>query len=96
MRLGKGTLNFGASLPAVPSEDELRGYYQVVWQARRTSDMVLIKSLLYTGVRLSEPVTIRLAHVDFDRCQIRITAGKGGKDRIVPFPTRSKRCSPSM
>ena len=28
--------------------------------------------------------------VDFERCQIRINAGKGGKDRIVPFPVTFK------
>jgi len=28
--------------------------------------------------------------VDLDRCQIRITAGKGKKDRLVPFPNGFK------
>ncbi len=73
-------------LPPVPSEEELRRYYQAVWQARKVGDMVLIKTLLYTGVRVSELVNIRLTSVDLDRCQIRITAGKGKKDRVVPFP----------
>lgn len=73
-------------LPHVPSEEELRRYYQAVWQARNFGDMVLIKTLLYTGVRVSELVNIRLADVDLDRCQIRITEGKGKKDRVVPFP----------
>jgi integrase/recombinase XerD len=73
-------------LPPVPSEEELRHYYQAVWQARNVGDMVLIKTLLYTGVRVSELVSIRLTGIDLDRCQIRITAGKGNKDRIVPFP----------
>jgi len=73
-------------LPYVPSEAELQRYYQTVWQARNVGDIVLIKTLLYTGVRVSELVHIRLTDVDFDRCQIRITAGKGSKDRIVPFP----------
>jgi len=73
-------------LPPVPSEEELRRYYQAVWQARNVGDMVLIKTLLYTGVRVSEVVNIRLADVDLDRCQMRITAGKGNKDRVVPFP----------
>jgi integrase/recombinase XerD len=77
-------------LPHVPSEEELRRYYQTVWQARKVGDMVLIKTLLYTGVRVSELVTIRLTAVDLDRCQIRITAGKGKKDRVVPFPDRFK------
>jgi integrase/recombinase XerD len=73
-------------LPHVPSEEELRRYYQAVWQARKVGDMVLIKTLLYTGARVSELVNIRLTSVDLDRCQIRITAGKGKKDRVVPFP----------
>ena len=31
-------------------------------------------------------VHIKLSEIDFDSCQIRITQGKGKKDRIVPFP----------
>jgi len=73
-------------LPHVPSEDEIRRYYQTVWQARNYGDIVLIKTLLFTGVRVSELVKIRLADVDLDRCQITIVQGKGGKDRVVPFP----------
>ncbi len=52
--------------------------------------MVLIKTLLYTGVRVSELIKIRLDDVDLDRCQIRINSGKGNKDRIVPFPVAFK------
>src|ERR1019366_7259847 len=52
--------------------------------------MVLIKTLFYTGVRVSELVNIRLDEVDLDRCQIRITRGKGNKDRVVPFPDSFK------
>ena len=77
-------------LPKVPTEEELRHYYEVVWQTRNVQDMVIIKTLLYTGVRVSELVNIRLRDVDFDRCQIRINLGKGEKDRIVPFPTSFK------
>lgn len=46
--------------------------------------------MLYTGVRVAELVAIGLADVDLDACRIRITAGKGGKDRMVPFPTSFK------
>jgi integrase/recombinase XerD len=73
-------------LPDVPTEEEMRAFYQQVWQARKFTDMVLIKTLFYTGVRVSELVTIRLQEVDLERCQIRIQQGKGGKDRVVPFP----------
>ena len=77
-------------LPYVPTEAEIRAFYQAVWTARRTSDIVLIKTLLYTGVRVAELVRIRLADVDLDACRIRITRGKGGKDRQVPFPASFK------
>ena len=77
-------------LPYVPTEEEVRRYYQAVWQARRSGDVVLIKTLLYTGVRVSELIAIRLDDVDLDRCQIRINRGKGDKDRVVPFPPSFK------
>ena len=38
----------------------------------------------------SELVAIRIDDVDLDTCRIRITQGKGGKDRFVPFPASFK------
>ena len=78
----------------MPTEAEIRAFYDAVWKARRAGDVVLIKTLLYTGVRVSELVRIRLADVDLDACRIRITQGKGGKDRLVPFPPPSRKPSP--
>jgi integrase/recombinase XerD len=77
-------------LPYVPSEEEIRCYYETVWKTRKPGDLVLIKTLLYTGVRVSELVAIRLGDIDFDRCQVRINEGKGRKDRVVPFPAAFK------
>ena len=77
-------------LPYVPSEEEIHRYYETVWRTRKLGDLVLIKTLLYTGVRVSELVAIRLTDVDFDRCQVRINEGKGRKDRVVPFPSLFK------
>ncbi len=73
-------------LPEIPTEDNIRRFYQAVWNCRNFADMVLIKTLFYTGVRVSELVAIRLDEVDVEHCQIRITQGKGSKDRQVPFP----------
>ena len=77
-------------LPYVPTEKEIERYYDVVWKAQNTQDMVMIKTLLYTGVRVSELVHIKRSDVDFTRFQMRINQGKGGKDRLVPFPASFK------
>jgi integrase/recombinase XerC len=48
----------------------------------------LILEMLYeTGLRRSELVNIRLADVDFELRQIKVT-GKGNKQRIIPFASR--------
>ncbi len=77
-------------LPHVPTEHEIRSFYDAVWKARRGQDVVMIKTLLYTRVRVSELVSIRIRDVDLDRCRIRIEQGKGKKDRYVPFPASFK------
>ena len=73
-------------LPYVPTEEELKRYYNVVWQAKNIKHMILIRVFLYTGIRVQELVNIKMKDIDFDGCQIRINQGKGNKDRIVPFP----------
>ena len=73
-------------LPYVPTEEEISKYYQVVWKSKNMKYVVMIKTLLYTGARVSELIDIKLSDIDLDRCQIRINKGKGDKDRIVPFP----------
>lgn len=73
-------------LPDVPTEQEIERYYKTVWKSKRFQDMVIVKTFLYTGLRVSELVRIKLTDVDYDRCQIRVNTGKGGKDRMVLFP----------
>ncbi len=77
-------------LPYVPTEEELKRYYDVVWKMKNFQDMLIVKTLLYTGVRVSELINIKLTDIDFHYCQIRINNGKGSKDRIVPFPQSFK------
>ncbi|MFN5422046.1 MAG: tyrosine-type recombinase/integrase [bacterium] len=77
-------------LPYVPTEEELKRYYDVVWKMKNFQDMIIVKTLLYTGVRVSELINIKLTDIDFHYCQIRINNGKGSKDRIVPFPQSFK------
>lgn len=73
-------------LPYVPTEEEMQRYYKIVWQARNMQHMVIIKTLLYTGLRVSEITNVKLADVDLESCQIHVQKGKGSKGRKVPFP----------
>ncbi|MGH8078326.1 MAG: integron integrase [Lysobacter sp.] len=49
----------------------------------------LMAALLYgTGMRLMECLRLRVKDVDFDRTEICVRDGKGGKDRRVPLPRK--------
>lgn len=49
----------------------------------------LVAALLYgTGMRLLECLRLRVKDVDFQRNEIAVRDGKGGKDRRVPLPAR--------
>ncbi|MGH9899889.1 MAG: tyrosine-type recombinase/integrase, partial [Pyrinomonadaceae bacterium] len=48
--------------------------------------MVMIKLLIFTGVRNAELASLRLKDVDVNGYQLRIEQGKGKKDRYVLFP----------
>ncbi|MBP7846172.1 MAG: tyrosine-type recombinase/integrase [Candidatus Pacebacteria bacterium] len=74
-------------LPLIPTEEEIKKYYEAVWQAKNTQHLVMIKTFLYTGIRVGELIKVKISDIDFEVCQIRINRGKGGKDRVVPFPT---------
>ena len=73
-------------LPYVPTEAEVQKYYNIVWKSKNLKDVIIIKVLLYTGIRVSELIRLKKQDVDLDRCQIKVVSGKGQKDRIVPFP----------
>ena len=73
-------------LPYVPTEDELKKFYDIVWASDKHQDVIILKTFLYTGIRVSELINVKLTDVDFRNCQIRISEGKGNKDRMVPFP----------
>jgi integrase/recombinase XerD len=74
-------------LPELLTEAELVALYETIWQARQLSHLVMLKVLLFTGIRNAELVRLRLTDVDLQTCQVRIAQGKGQKDRAVLFPT---------
>lgn len=69
-------------LPAVFSRDEVAAVL-----ARLEGVPWLMASLLYgSGLRLSECLELRVKDLDFDRGQVVVRAGKGGKDRVTTLP----------
>lgn len=48
-------------------------------------DGVLIEFLIFTGLRISEAKQLMVGHLDFGGNQVKVVAGKGGKDRYVPI-----------
>ncbi len=73
-------------LPELMTEDELKRFYEAVWKGFDRSHMVMLKLMLFTGIRNDELVNLTLQDVDLDQMRIRINQGKGGKDRYVLFP----------
>lgn len=70
-------------LPSVLSIEEVRRLL-----AELGGVQWLIASLLYgTGMRLMECMRLRVQDIEFDRRQVIVRRGKGGKDRAVPLPT---------
>lgn len=47
---------------------------------------LIVKTLSYTGLRISECLNLSLDNVDFEKHMIYVIEGKGGKDREVPIP----------
>lgn len=73
-------------LPELMTEEELSRFYKAIWQASNRMHMIMLKLILFTGVRNEELVNLTLKDVDLDSMRIRINHGKGDKDRYVLFP----------
>lgn len=73
-------------LPELMTEDELRRFYKAVWYASDRTHMIMLKIILFTGIRNEELVNLMVKDVDLDLMKIRINHGKGDKDRYVLFP----------
>ena len=73
-------------LPELLTEEELKCFYEAVWNAAHRTHMVMIKLLLFTGIRNAELANLTLNDVDLKELKLRIEQGKGKKDRYVPLP----------
>ena len=72
-------------VPVVLSKQEVRRLI-----AELEEPIQLCAQLMYgSGLRVIECVSLRVKDVDFDRFEIVVRSGKGGKDRRVPLPDRA-------
>ena len=51
-------------LPELLTDAELVAFYEAIWHARQLAHVVMLKLLLYTGIRNAELVKRRLTDVD--------------------------------
>jgi integrase/recombinase XerD len=82
----KSTAVSSKTLPELMTNDELKRFYNAVWNLSNRSHLVMLKLMLFTGIRNDELSNITLKDVDLDKIKIRINQGKGKKDRYVLFP----------
>ena len=75
-------------VPYIPTDEEIKCYYEAVWQSREMKHIILIKILLYTRIKVSELVNIKLQDIDFDNCQIAIDTNNDTNPRIEVFSVK--------
>lgn len=74
----------GLRLPVVASRAEVKAVID-----RLDGREKFMAALLYgTGMRINELLRLRVQDVDFDQNRLVVRAGKGNKDRYVPFPAK--------
>jgi integron integrase len=74
-------------IPAVLTRDEVQAVIDGLDGPPR-----LVALLLYgAGLRLLEALRLRVKDVDFERNQITVRSGKGGKDRVTMLPAAVRR-----
>jgi integrase/recombinase XerD len=69
---------------------ELAQFYNTLKQESNNQNQIIIRTLLYTGIRVSELINILPEDVDLVKCQIRIQKGVRGQERMVLFPETFK------
>ena len=73
-------------LPDLLTDAELMRFYEVLLEGANPVHVILVKMLLFCGIRNAELVQLQLQDVDLVRLQVRVRRGKGCADREVPIP----------
>ncbi len=84
--LGLKPAKSGRHLPQLLTDSELKSYFHAVDTSDDLGHQIMLRILLYTGVRVAELCMIEMKDVDTQAGKIFIDDGKGNKDRYVLFP----------
>jgi integron integrase len=77
----------GPKLPAVLTQDEVRSLFDQLTDR----DLLIVKFLYGTGMRLMEVARLRVQDIDFGMNSVMVRAGKGDKDRVTIMPEAVKK-----
>jgi len=74
-------------LPDCPTPEEVNQLLRTVQDTHGYPTRLIVHLLYACGLRVCEPLNLRLKDLDLSTCHLRIRQAKGNKDRVVPFPT---------
>lgn len=72
-------------LPKMPSKKQIERLLDVMEEDGNLKFKLMVKLFLYTGLRNSEMVNLRIEDIDLDQNRIFVRQGKGSKDRYIPI-----------
>ncbi len=71
-------------LPDVPSDEQIRTLLASMEKQAQLDYRLMVKMLVYTGMRSFELTNLKWTDIDWERNRIKVR-GKGDKDRLVPL-----------
>jgi integrase/recombinase XerD len=72
-------------LPQLLSDADLKRFFKAIQEAEVVEHELMLRFLLFSGLRVSELVSIKRSDVDLGNCKVFIRQGKGSKDRYILF-----------
>jgi len=70
-------------LPEVLSVAEVRSLFEKILNLKHKT---ILMTIYACGLRISEAINLRVSDIDSERMLVRVTSGKGRKDRLVILP----------
>tara|TARA_Y100001936_G_scaffold245663_1_gene288087 strand:- start:823 stop:1692 length:870 start_codon:yes stop_codon:yes gene_type:complete len=77
-------------LPEIVNEADIEKLKEAIrnhssWKISINTHLTLIETAVKTGMRRAELADLRVRDVDLGRCRVKVVAGKGNKDRVIPI-----------